>query len=339
MLTTAAMVMAANQADAYTLPTGADALVKWANSCQDYNAKSWCNLEMARTLLKGGADPNAADQYGIPALHRVIDYGLDVEIVRALIDGGARVNQKDKLGSAPLHHLRYWNPKVLDVLLKAGADINAQDGAGYTALMFAVLDTPDEPYANALLAAGANASRKGKAGETALSIAEKRLEEHKRSAAEPGRPSGIVEVNKRIIAWYEEIVRLLGAAGGAKGGAVAGATAATADGSSPTASTTALVFRPKCNIKVQVFDSPKQSVVPIGTVLYKCPNESNGVDGRLVAEGYFRITGEYGDWYEFEGRRIGYFRKAGVTIKPDAAAESASQPSSTSTTAAEAIAR
>ena len=317
MLMTAVMVLATNQGAAYTLPTGTDALVKWANSCQDYTGKPWCNLETARSLLKGGADPNAPDQFGVPALHRVIDYGLDVAIVRAIIDGGARVNQKDKLGSAPLHHLRYWNPEALQALLKAGADVNAQDGAGYTALMYAVGSEDRVPYVKALLAAGANASLKGKSGETALSIAEKSLAEHRKSAAEPGQPSGIVEANKAIIAQYEDIVRLLKTSGSVKGGSPAGATAGTANGSGASASSTGLVFRPKCNVRVVAFDAPKQSVVPIGTVLYKCPDRRAGVEGKLVAEGYFKLVGEYGDWYEYEGKagRIGYFRKTGVTMR------------------------
>ena len=85
------------------------------------------------------------------------------------------------------------------------------------------------------------------------------------------------------------------------------------------------VLRPKCNVKVQVFDAPRQSLVPPGTKLYKCPSEAGGNDGILAVEGHFKIVGEYGDWYEWEGinakaGKYGYFRKAGVTFKSDATA-------------------
>lgn len=302
MLITWAMVLTVLTVDAATLPAGKDALIKWADSCQDYTGKAWCTVEAAKTLLKNGADPNAADQSGTPALHRVIDNGLDVEIVRALIDGGARVNQKDKLGAAPLHHLRYWNPQVLEALLKAGADTNAQDGAGYTALMYAVLDGPELSYVKALLGAGADVSLKSKANETALSIAEKRLEEHRRSAAKPGQPSGIVEANKAITAQYEEVVRLLKAAVEAKGRGVSAMTVATSGGGGATASGSGSVLRPSCNVSVKTYTAPKRISVPAGTVFYVCPDEESAVDRKIAIAATPKLTGEIDGWLEYEFR-------------------------------------
>ena len=65
----------------------------------------------------------------------------------------------------------------------------------------------------------------------------------------------------------------------------------------------------------------------------KCPDERSGVDGKLVAEGLFKLVGEYGEWYEYEGKagRFGYFRKAGVTMRASpertVAGANGSQPS------------
>jgi hypothetical protein len=296
----ALMAAALSNANAYTLPTGKDALVKWANSCQDYTGKSWCNAATAKTLLKNGADPNAVDDSGIPALHRVIDWGLGDEVVKALIDGGARVNQKDKLGAMPLHHLRYWKPQVLEALLKAGADINAQDSAGYTALMYAVLDLEALPQVKALLTAGADVSLKSRNNETALSIAEGRLAGHK-APLEPGAPSGIVEARTRLIAEREEVVQLLKAAGGVTGGTVA-ATTATPGSSAVGTPGSKEIFRPKCNVNVRVLKSTNRQVLPAGTVFYVCPDESSTVDRRIQIPYNPDLIGELDGWREYQFR-------------------------------------
>jgi hypothetical protein len=75
------------------------------------------------------------------------------------------------------------------------------------------------------------------------------------------------------------------------------------------------VFRPKCNIRVEAYDAPKQSVVPVGTRFYKCPDERVGAHGWLAVDANYKIVGEYGDWYEYQGRSgFGYFRKTGITV-------------------------
>ena len=65
------------------------------------------------------------------------------EICKALIDAGADVNDADKYESdmTPLHHAAEWGPKIclqlVDLLVEAGADINAKDGQGWTPLQYA----------------------------------------------------------------------------------------------------------------------------------------------------------------------------------------------------------
>jgi hypothetical protein len=83
------------------------------------------------------------------------------------------------------------------------------------------------------------------------------------------------------------------------------------------------VLRPKCNVRVETFEAPKESRVPIGTLTYKCPDHRSEIVGRLVVEGHHKLVGEYGDWYEYESRGgFRYLPKAGVTIRTATAAAS-----------------
>jgi len=63
------------------------------------------------------------------------------------------------------------NPEVFTTLLKAGADIEARDNGGGTALMVAAGRNPNPEVITALLKAGADAKAKNKAGQTALDSA------------------------------------------------------------------------------------------------------------------------------------------------------------------------
>ena len=63
------------------------------------------------------------------------------------------------------------NPEVVSVLSKAGADVNAKDKDGWTALMAAAAKNPEPGVVSALLEAGADIQGKNDAGWTALMAA------------------------------------------------------------------------------------------------------------------------------------------------------------------------
>ena len=74
-------------------------------------------------------------------------------------------------GETPLHYAAYSrNPENVDVLLKAGANVNAQEGQKRTVLHFAVRKQLND-IITLLLDAGADASIKDKRGKTPFDYA------------------------------------------------------------------------------------------------------------------------------------------------------------------------
>lgn len=125
------------------------------------------NADAVKLLLEYKADPNAQDKDGLTPLHVAAQRGFD-EIVRLLIANGADSSLKDKNGDTPLHAaaggedyplspaiINYYphawqvfeeHKKIVEMLLKAGADPDAKDGSGKTprevALSFVKQDPP-----------------------------------------------------------------------------------------------------------------------------------------------------------------------------------------------------
>ena len=89
------------------------------------------------------------------------------------------MDAKDPRGHTPLHWAAWRDhnpsPAVLEVLLKAGADVNAKDTNGATPLHFAAHDNPSlavfEVLLEVLLKAGADPRAIDKAGKTPLDVA------------------------------------------------------------------------------------------------------------------------------------------------------------------------
>jgi len=107
--------------------------------------------DMARVLLKHGADVFAVNRRGAAPLHYAADGGpglrnwnpqAQAEMVRLLIEAGANPNALDKSGVAPLHRaVRQRCPSAVEALLRNGAQVRLKNKSGSTPLHLAVQTT------------------------------------------------------------------------------------------------------------------------------------------------------------------------------------------------------
>ena len=94
--------------------------------------------EAVRTLLKNGADVNAAQGDGMTALHWAARNG-DVELTQMLLYAGANVKATTRLGGYTplLMAAEQGHAGVIAALLAGGADAKAANALGTTPLMLA----------------------------------------------------------------------------------------------------------------------------------------------------------------------------------------------------------
>lgn len=172
-------------------------------------AVSWkFSLEMINLLIKSGAKVKATNEDGQNALHYI--YCIeDINIAKTLIKAGVNVNAKRKINNeTPLYNAIFLDaPKenvelllksgarvdvrygrlntilhvtidsnrdddIFQMLVNAGADVNAQNGLGETPLMTAILERRKDNKINILLASKKiKLEIKGEYGDTALTLA------------------------------------------------------------------------------------------------------------------------------------------------------------------------
>jgi hypothetical protein len=101
-----------------------------------------------------------------------------VDIINILLKAGAKVNAKDSDGLTPLMNAAMHNENldVITTLLKAGADVNAKSKDGTTPLM-CVRDNPNPDVFDTLLSAGADAKATDDEGKTAFDYMRENMKE------------------------------------------------------------------------------------------------------------------------------------------------------------------
>jgi ankyrin repeat protein len=95
-------------------------------------------------LLKSGANVKARDVDGRTALIETLttENDLPPETIEELIQAGSEVNVRIYGGLTPLMIAAAGNSRILRAIIRAGADLNATDDQGATALRWAK-DSPE----------------------------------------------------------------------------------------------------------------------------------------------------------------------------------------------------
>ena len=99
---------------------------------------------------------------------------VSAEVVASLLRAGADPNAGDANGSTALMIAAESNtlPRVLSLLIDAGARVNAQEKNDWTPLMFAVKWNPNPDIARTLIEAGANTKLIARGGVTVWDLAQ-----------------------------------------------------------------------------------------------------------------------------------------------------------------------
>jgi len=130
--------------------------------------------EVVQILSRAGADVNAVDERGWPAILRAAYFGHG-GIVRALLESGASPDAREthEGGTALQFAARQNHPDTVRVLLDAGADPNATLTNGWTSLMWAV-ERGSPEVVRMLLEAGADPNAITMTGVSARQWAQRR---------------------------------------------------------------------------------------------------------------------------------------------------------------------
>ncbi|MDR1658642.1 MAG: ankyrin repeat domain-containing protein [Deltaproteobacteria bacterium] len=125
--------------------------------------------KVIEALLKAGADPEAVENhYGLNALMFAASFNPEPAVVNVLAPK-IPLNYQTFHGVTAIHQAatNNTNPKVLEALIKLGADIESVDGQGFRPLLNAA-QTGNIPNLKALIELGANIDAANSDGETAL---------------------------------------------------------------------------------------------------------------------------------------------------------------------------
>jgi len=136
------------------------------------------SAEMAKAIIHApGFNVHARDDFNDQTPLHVACYRANSKIVELLIAAGADVNANDSYEQTPLH----WacdmdNSKIVELLIAAGANVNAKNDYGITPLHSASYDKGDSKIIELLIAAHADVNANDSDGQTPLHYCKKNLE-------------------------------------------------------------------------------------------------------------------------------------------------------------------
>ena len=128
--------------------------------------------ENIKKLFAKGIDLNARDDDGYPLFVSIMLFNGKYEVIKALLDNHANVNclMPDNITPFMFACVGNFSPDIIQLLIEYGADINAQDITGNTALI-SVCDTGNIEIIKTLVKNGANKTLKNSKGKTAYDVA------------------------------------------------------------------------------------------------------------------------------------------------------------------------
>ena len=118
------------------------------------------NTEILKAFIKVGADIECPNEHGTILMAAIYISTQDVmptlEHIKILIEAGADVNAFSQTDTPLMVAARNCkNPEVINMLLKAGANINTRAADGATALFMAAFNNPNPEIISVLIGAGA----------------------------------------------------------------------------------------------------------------------------------------------------------------------------------------
>lgn len=126
------------------------------------------DVAAVKAALAAGADINAPDGDGWPALLSAVEFNK-IAVVDALLAAGAAVDARDTKQGTSLHLAVFWGwPDIVKTLLAHHADPNARDENGDTPLFR--LNDDAETIGGMLVSAGAKIDATNNEGRTALHV-------------------------------------------------------------------------------------------------------------------------------------------------------------------------
>lgn len=153
-----------------------------------FSAVSKGEIAAVEKYLDEGGSVNVKDDPGMTLLHWAVNEdfkGSHREMVRFLLERGAKVDARDDIQTTPLHLVS--NKETAELLIKAGADVNAKDSDGETILYSSARNAANasvtwEMYSGLvglLISKGADVNAKVNSGEAPLHIVARQFDEEK----------------------------------------------------------------------------------------------------------------------------------------------------------------
>lgn len=127
-----------------------------------------------KKLVESGADVHCHNEWGLTPVMLSAQYNHCAAVTKALIDLGADIHEAEpKYRSNALHLAanNSDNPKIVEVLLAAGANLEARNYLGETALIMAVNNNKETKMATELIKAGADINARDYQGHSVLDYA------------------------------------------------------------------------------------------------------------------------------------------------------------------------